>query len=125
MTTQADGAAAADAVAQRAAAIAAIAQKLVSVLAATPATPAAGAPTPPQTAPAAPVPVVTNFAWATTQMQAGLKVTRPGWGDKTVFLGSSGQELMRLPPGFPTGGLVVPWLYAPGDVDATDWEIAT
>jgi hypothetical protein len=58
-------------------------------------------------------------------MQAGFKLRRAGWAGKTVFLGAAGQELMRLPQGFPTGGLVVPWLYEPGDVDATDWQIAT
>jgi Protein of unknown function (DUF2829) len=123
MTTQADGTAAADAVAQKAAAATAAFQKFMGLLQA----PAAGASTPPSAAPAAPppAPVVTSFAWATAQMQAGLKVTRPGWGDKAVFLGAAGQELMRLPSAFPTEGLVVPWLYAPGDVDATDWMIAT
>jgi hypothetical protein len=123
MTTQADGAAAA----------LATYQKLLSLL--VPAPPAAAPPAtappaaaPPAAAPPAaapPPPPVTNFAWAVTQMQAGLRVTRPSWGDKAAFLGSAGQELIRLPQGFPYGGTVVPWLYAPGDTEATDWEIAT
>jgi hypothetical protein len=58
-------------------------------------------------------------------MKAGLRVKRSGWGDKAAFLGSAGQELIRLPQGFPTGGMVVPWLYEPGDTEATDWEVAT
>lgn len=118
MTTQAGGAAAADTIAQAAAAALAAYQKLMSL--AVPLTPPpAVAPPPP------PPPPVTDFAWAVAQMQAGHQLTRPGWGDKAVFIGSAGQELMRLPQGFPTGGLVVPWLYAPGDVTALDWEVAT
>lgn len=67
---------------------------------------------------------VTDFAWAKAQMQKGAQVKRAGWVDKTVFLSTSGHEVMRLPHVFPWGGAVVPWLYEPGDTDATDWEIA-
>jgi hypothetical protein len=82
---------------------------------------------PPDPAPvttAAPAAVVTDFAWAKAQMQQGKQVKRAGWQGKTVFLSTSGNEVMRLPQGFPFGGAVVPWLYEPGDTDATDWEIA-
>lgn len=68
---------------------------------------------------------VTDFAWAKAHMQLGKQVKRAGWQGKTVFLSTSGNEVMRLPQGFPFGGAVVPWLYEPGDTDATDWEIAT
>ena len=72
-----------------------------------------------------PEPVVTDFAWAAAQMKLGHTVKRASWEGKSVFLGSAGQELMRLPQGFPFGGMVVPWLYEPGDTTATDWELVT
>jgi hypothetical protein len=80
-------------------------------------------PDPAPVIPAAPA-EVTDFAWAKAQMQQGKQVKRAGWAGKTVFLSTSGNEVMRLPQGFPTYGVVVPWLYEPGDTDATDWEIA-
>lgn len=78
----------------------------------------------PETPAKTPEPVVTDFVWAKAQMQQGKQVKRAGWQGKTVFLSTSNNEVMRLPQGFPTYGVVVPWLYEPDDTDATDWEIA-
>lgn len=74
---------------------------------------------PPDAAPVAPL---TDFAWATSQMQAGKMVKRAGWSGKYVSI-KNAQSWMQLPDGFPTFGARVPWLWEPGDTTATDWEI--
>jgi hypothetical protein len=112
--TTADGKTAADAVA-----------KLMGLLVQAPAAVAPSPPQPTATAAPPPPPVVTDFTWATTQLQAGKSIRRISWGGtKYVFIRNA-QSWMQLPDGFPTFGARVPWLWDPTDTAATDWEIAT
>lgn len=67
-----------------------------------------------------------NIGWAIKQMQNGLKVTRPGWNGKGMYLMiqvPDEHSKMTLPYVymFTADKNLVPWLCSQTDLLATDW----
>jgi hypothetical protein len=68
-----------------------------------------------------------GIGWAIKEMQAGNRVTRPGWNGKGMWLGlqvPDAHSKMTLPYIYMSTaqGDLVPWLASQTDILAIDWE---
>ena len=70
-----------------------------------------------------------NIGWAVDQLKGGLRVCRPGWNGRNMYLELQEPDTrskMTLPYVYmrTVDGKFVPWLCSQTDLLATDWEIA-
>lgn len=71
-----------------------------------------------------------DIGWAVRAMREGLKVTRPGWNGKGMWLSLQRPDnlsKMTLPYVYmrTAQGDLVPWLASQSDLLALDWQVLT